>query len=149
MLKLAFFVLCDPKTWRMSLKTDRTPLLCYVKLCTSSRSHLWVQIGVTVRKRPIRVKTGDFSFLVSLKCDGWTWKNNGARLLCHMKLFASFHRHMWIQTGVMVRKLPNWVLTYVTLAFDLWPWSFARTSLLSMVITTGIWQQWERLIFKI
>ena len=51
------------------------------------------------------------------------------------KLFASFHRHMWIQTGVTVRKWLSWVLTSVTLTFDLWPWPFAWTSLLPMVIT--------------
>ena len=42
---------------------------------------------------------------------------------------------MWIQTGVRVRKRLSWVLTSVTLTFDLWPWPFAWTSLLTMVIT--------------
>ena len=54
-----------------------------------------------------------------------------------MKLFASFHHHMWIQTRVTVRKRLSWVLTSVTLTFDLWPWPFAWTSLLSLVITPG------------
>ena len=34
-----------------------------------------------------------------------------------------------------VRKRLSWVLTSVTLTFDLWPWPFAWTSLLTMVIT--------------
>ena len=42
---------------------------------------------------------------------------------------------MWIQTGVTVRKRLIWVVTSVTLTFDLWPWPFAWTSLLSLVIT--------------
>ena len=42
---------------------------------------------------------------------------------------------MWIQTRVTVRKRLSWVLTSVTLTFDLWPWPFAWTSLLSLVIT--------------
>ena len=42
---------------------------------------------------------------------------------------------MWIQTGVTVRKRLSWVVTSVTLTFDLWPWPFAWTSLLSLVIT--------------
>ena len=42
---------------------------------------------------------------------------------------------MWIQTGDTVRKRLSWVLTSVTLTFDLWPWPFAWTSLLSLVIT--------------
>ena len=33
------------------------------------------------------------------------------------------------------RKRLSWVVTSVTLTFDLWPWPFAWTSLLSLVIT--------------
>ena len=72
-------------------------------------------------------------------CDLEIWrmtlKNNRAPLLCCFQLWAWFHCHMWIQTGVRVRKRLSWVLTSVTLTFDLWPWPFAWTSLLAMVIT--------------
>ena len=64
-----------------------------------------------------------------------TLKNNRAPLLSIIKLYASFHHHMWIQTGVTVRKRLSWVLTSVTLTFDPWPWPLAWTSLLSLVIT--------------
>ena len=64
-----------------------------------------------------------------------TLKNNRAPLLSNIKLYASFHHHIWIQTGVTVRKRLSWVVTSVTLTFDLWPWPFAWTSLLSLVIT--------------
>ena len=64
-----------------------------------------------------------------------TLKNNRAPLLCCFQLCAWFHCHMWFQTGVRVRKRLSWVLTSVTLTFDLWPWPFAWTSLLTMVIT--------------
>ena len=64
-----------------------------------------------------------------------TLKNNRAPLLCCFQLCAWFHCHMWIQTGVRVRKRLSWVVTSVTLTFDLWPWPFAWTSLLTMVIT--------------
>ena len=64
-----------------------------------------------------------------------TLKNNRAPLLCCFQLCAWFHCHMWLQTGVRVRKRLSWVLTSVTLTFDLWPWPFAWTSLLTMVIT--------------
>ena len=71
-------------------------------------------------------------------CDLEIWrmtlKNNRAPLLCCFQLCAWFHCHMWIQTGVRVRKRLIWVLTSVTLTFDLWPWPFAWTSLLTMVI---------------
>ena len=63
-----------------------------------------------------------------------TFKNNRAPLLSTIKLYATFHHHMWIQTGVTVRKRLSWVVTSVTLTFDLWPWPFAWTSLLSLVI---------------
>ena len=64
-----------------------------------------------------------------------TFKNYRTPLLSIIKLYASFHHHMWIQTGATVRKRLSWVLTSVTLTFDLWPWPFAWTSLLSLVIT--------------
>ena len=64
-----------------------------------------------------------------------TLKNNRAPLLCCFQLCAWFHCHMWIQTGVRVRKRLSWVLTSVTLTFDLWPWPFAWASLLTMAIT--------------
>ena len=72
-------------------------------------------------------------------CDLEIWrmtlKNNRAPLLSNIKLYASFHHHLSIQTGVTVRKPLSWVVTSVTLTFDLWPWPFAWTSLLSLVIT--------------
>ena len=81
-------------------------------------------------------------FLAPCDLDIWrmTLKNNRAPLLSTIKLCASFHHHIWIQTGVAVRKRPIWVkiddfFSRVTLKFDLWPWPFAWTSLLSMVIT--------------
>ena len=44
-----------------------------------------------------------------------TFKNNRAPLLSIIKLYASFHHHMWIQTGVTVRKRLSWVVNSVTL----------------------------------
>ena len=60
--------------------------------------------------------------------------NNRAPLLSNIKLCPSLHHHMWIQTGITVWKRLNWVLTSVTLTFDLSPWSFAWTLLWSLVI---------------
>ena len=170
----------------MTIKNHRAPLLCCFKLCTSFHSHCCIEIGVTVRKRPIWVKIDDFFSRLTLKFNGWPWitikhlsyaassfvyhfiangesklqlqsgnaqfgskltfflamwpwnltddlENNRAPLLS--KLCASFHCHMWIQTGVTVRKLLSEVMTFVTLTFNLWPWTFAWTSCLSMVIT--------------
>ena len=83
-------------------------------------------------------------------CDLQIWwmtlKNNRAPLLSNIKVCASFHNHMWIKTGVTVQKRLSCVLTSVTFTFDLWPWPFAWTSLLSLVITPANFmmiQWWE------
>ena len=73
--KSMIFVLCDLKIWRMTLKNNRAPLVCYLKLCASFQSHWWT--GVTVRKRPLWVKIEDFFSRVTLKFDGWPWKSIG------------------------------------------------------------------------
>ena len=137
---------CDLEIWRMTLKNNRAPLLSIIKLYASSHHHMWIQTGVTLRKRFSWVVTS-----VTLTFDLWPWpfylepcdleiwrmtlKNNRAPLLSIIKLYASSHHHMWIQTGVTLRKRFSWVVTSVTLTFDLWPWPFAWTSLLSLVIT--------------
>ena len=54
------FVPCDLEIWRMTLENDRASLLCCFKLCATFHSHWWIQTGVTVRKRPFRVKFDDF-----------------------------------------------------------------------------------------
>ena len=47
-----FVVPCDLEIWWMTLENNRAPLLCNCKLCASFRSHVLIQTGVTVRKRP-------------------------------------------------------------------------------------------------
>ena len=100
---------CDLAIWRMTLKNNRAPLLCYFKLCASFRSHWWIQSGVTVRKRPIWIKFDDLFEPCDLKIWRVTLKNNRAPLLCYFKPCASFCSHWWIQIGVTVRKRPIWV----------------------------------------
>ena len=108
--KSAMFVPCDLETSWRTLKNNRAPFRYYIKLCASFRSHGWIQIEVSDRKRSIPVKISDF-FLsrVTLKFDGRPWQNNRAHLLSNIKFSAAFHRHMWIQTGVTVRKRLIWV----------------------------------------
>ena len=57
----------DLEIWWMTLKNNRAPLLCYIKLCASFQSHRWIPNGVRVRKRSIWVKIGDFFYPV------WPW----------------------------------------------------------------------------
>ena len=66
-----FFVPCDLEIWWMALENNRAPLLYYIKLCASFQIHRWIQIGITVRKRSIWVKIGNFLSCVTLKFDRW------------------------------------------------------------------------------
>ena len=43
---------CDLDIWRMTSKNNIAPLLCDCKLCASFCSHVWIQTGVTIWKRP-------------------------------------------------------------------------------------------------
>ena len=132
-----FFAQCDLEIWWMTLKSNRAPFLCYFKLCASFHNHQWIQTRVRVQKRPIWVKICFFS-PCDLEIRRMTLKKNMAPLLCYFKLCASFQSHRCIQTRVTVRKnhqIGAKFLTSVTLTFDLWPWPFAWTSLLSMLIT--------------
>ena len=168
--KSAIFVPSDLEIWWRTLKNNRAPLLHHIKLCASFQSHRWIKTWVTIQKGSIRVKIGNFFVLCDLEIWCMTLKKNRAPLLCWFKICASFfylcdleaqrmslennralllsntkhcapfHPHMWIQTGVIVQKWLNGVLTSVTLNFDLWPWHFAWTSLSSMVIAPEIFR---------
>ena len=122
-----FFASCDLEIQWMTLKNNRDPLLCYIKLCASFQSPQWIQTKVTVRKRSIRAKMGDFFARCDLKIWWITLKNNRALLQCCFKLCASFHSHRWIQTKVTIWKRSIRVkigdlLSRVTFKFDGWPW---------------------------
>ena len=72
-----FFVPSDLEIGRMTLKNNRAPLLCCFKLSASFHSHWWLQTRVTVWKRPVWVKIGNFLSRMTLKLDGWPWKTIG------------------------------------------------------------------------
>ena len=143
------FVPCDLEIWSMTLKNNRASLLCCFKLCATFHSHRWIQNWSYSTETPNLGQNRQFFEPCDLEIWRMTFKNNRAPLLCYFKLCATFRSHWWIETGVTVRKRPiwvkfeiftvrkrlNWVVTSVTLTFDLWPWPFAWTSLLSLVIT--------------
>ena len=89
-----FFVLCDLEIWETTLKMNKAPLLCCLKLCASFHSHWWIQTWVTVRKRSIQVKIGNFLSRVTLKFDVWPWKTIG-----HLFYTASSFVHHFIAIG--------------------------------------------------
>ena len=74
-----FFCPCDLEIWRITLKNNRAPLLCYVNLYASFHSHLWFQTGDTVRKCPTGVEIDDFFSRLTLRFDRWPWKSIGHR----------------------------------------------------------------------
>ena len=88
------------------MKNNRAPLLCYFKQCASFCSHQWIQTRVTVQKRPIPIKIGDFGSCVTLKFEGWP------RKIGHLFYTTSSFVHCIIAICVfkleLVRKPPNW-----------------------------------------
>ena len=97
-----FFVLHDLEIWWMTLKNNRAPLLYYNKLCAAFQSHWYIQTGVTVRKRSIGVKIGDFCPPVTLKIDGWPWKTIG-----HLFYTTSSFVHHFIAIGEVKLELQS------------------------------------------
>ena len=81
-----FFAPHDLENWRITLKNNKAPFLCYFKLCASFHSHWCIPIGVAVRKRPTWVKISDFLAV-------WPWnltddleKQQGSSFKLHQAL---------------------------------------------------------------
>ena len=117
----------DLEIWRITLKNNRAPLLCYFKLYASFCSHRWIQAGVTVRKRPIWVKIDDFFIRVTLQFDIWPSKTIG-----HLFYATSSFVHHFVAIGDLKLELQSGNAQFgsnstiffsrVTLKFDGWPW---------------------------
>ena len=117
-------------------KNKRVPLLGYIKLCALFQIHQWIQTGVTVWKRSIQAKIGEFWSRVTLKFDKWPWWKTISHLSYATSSFVQHFIAMCeFKSGVTVWKRLNWVLTSLTLTFELWHWTFAWTSFLPMVVT--------------
>ena len=118
-----FLELCDLEIWRMTLKNNRAPLPSYFKLYASFRSHLWIQAGVTVRKRPIWVKIDDFFSRVTLKFDVWPWKTIG-----HLFYATSSFVHHFVAVGDFKLELESGNGQFgsnMTIFRAVWPWNLA------------------------
>ena len=70
----------------MTSKNNRASLLYYIKLCALSQIHRWIQTAVTVRKRSIQVKIGDFLSRVTLELDDDLRKKQGTSSILHQAL---------------------------------------------------------------
>ena len=116
-----FFVPCDLEIWWMALENNRAPLLYYIKLCASFQIHRWIQIGITVRKRSIWVKIGNFLSRVTLKFDRWHRKTIehlfyvASSFVYHFTAISEFK--LELQSG----NAQFWLKSMIFLA--VWPWN--------------------------
>ena len=116
---------CDLEIWCMTSKNNRAPLLCYFKLYVSFRSHLWIQAGVTVRKRPIWVKIDDFFSRVTLQFDAWPWKTIG-----HLFYATSSFVHHFVAIGEFKLELQSGNSqsgSNSAIFRAVWPWNWRMT----------------------
>ena len=115
------FVPCDLEIWWMILENNRASLLCWFKLCATFHSHLWIQTGVTVRKRPIWVKFDNFLSHVTLQFDRWHWKTIG-HLFCATSSFV----HHFVANGGLKLELQARNAQFgsnSTIFRAVWPWN--------------------------
>ena len=120
-VKSTIFIAAWPGIWRMTLKNNRAPFLCYFKLCASFCIHWWIQTGVTVRKRPIWFKIDDFMSCVTLKFEGWPWKRTG-----RLYYATSSYVHHFIAIGEFKLELQSGNAqsgSNSSIFIAVWPWN--------------------------
>ena len=111
--------------WPWNLVDDLDKTIGHLFYATSSFVNYFKAIG----EFKLEWQSGNSSIPLKISdiCPLSPWKfmddlkNNRAPLLCYFKISASFHSHLWIRTGVPVRKIPIWGQNWYFLA--LWPWN--------------------------
>ena len=110
----------------MTSKNIRAHFLYYIKLCASYQILRWYQTEVTVRKRTIRFKIGDFVVPCDLEIWWMTLENNSVPLLYfikfvhHLKTMVEFKLELQSRNAQLGSK--SAFFSRVTLKFDGWPW---------------------------
>ena len=119
-VKIGHFCPVWPSNLMNHIKNNRAPLLYYIKLRASFQSHGSIQTGVTVRKRSIRVKIGNFFVPCDLEIWWMTFKNNRVPLL---RFVSSFVRHFRAidEFKLALQSVKAQFGSNVTLKFDKWP----------------------------
>ena len=118
----------------MTLKNNRAPLLCYFvhHFIAITESRLELQF----RNAQFGPKLAMLLSLVTLKFNAWPWKSIGhlfyatSSFVLYLIAIGGFKLELQFGNDQIGAKF---VLTSVTLTFDLWPWPFAWISLLSMI----------------
>ena len=121
-----FFSPFDLEIWWMTSKNNRALPLYYVRLCASFQIHRWIQTGVTVQERSIRVEISDILSRVTLTLDGWPWKTIGhffytTPALCIISN-SSVMSNLSYSPETLNSGQNRQFLSRVTLKFDEWPW---------------------------
>ena len=145
------FVPYDIEICWITSENNWAPLLYHITLCASFQIHLWSQAWVTVRKRLIWVKIGDFLSRMTFKFEIWPWKIIGhifyttLSFVHHCKAISEFKLELQSGNTQFGSKSVNF-LSRVTLKFDTSPWktigqlSYAASSFLHhfIAIQTGV-----------
>ena len=101
----------DPEKWK--------GLLYYIKLCASFQIHQWIETGVTVRKRPIKVKIDNFFSHLTLQFDLWPWTTIG-----HLFYATSNFVHHFVAIGEFKLELQSGNAQFgwnSTILWAVWP----------------------------
>ena len=91
----------------MTLKNNRDPLLCSVKLHAWIHNHKSISTWDIIRKRCENSKINIFRSSCDLEISRMTLKNNRDHLGCYIKLCALFPNHQFIPTWDIIRKRPE------------------------------------------
>ena len=117
-----FVVSHDHEIRQMTLKNNRTPLLCLFQFYASFRSHQWIQIWVTIRKRSNNVNISDFLRPVSLKFHRWPSKTIGN--LFHVFSSIMYHFAAISEFKFELQSGNAQIRSNLTIFCLLWPWNF-------------------------
>ena len=118
-----FFVVCDLEIWRMTLKNNRIPPLCHIKLCASYMSNWYYSLD-----------TAKLNFYL---CDLDLWPSVFASLL---SMVIIPENSWWCDVRNIVKRCDRWIdrrtepLVDCLVAAEDPNWSFT---------SVGNWQYWD------
>ena len=122
--KSAIFCLVWPWNLMDGLEKNRATFPYNIKLCASFQSHRWIQTWVTIRKRPIHVKIGDFLSCVTLKFYWWPW-----RTIEHLFYVSWSLAHHFIAISEFKHELRSGDAQFGSKSMifcSVWPWNLRK-----------------------